>query len=157
MLIATLKEAPMKQTVRVMALSLMALSAATLSLAGPPDPASVVQDYHAALVAGDRDAALGTLSEDLILFEDGVAETLKEYASSHLKGDIKFSATAKRELIKRETIEGDDTASVCSLYRVEGRIGSRKVKVDSAETMILKQMNDGWKIVHIHWSNRRLR
>ena len=58
--------------------------------------------YHNALVSGDAEAAKELLAEELILFEDGVAETSREhYTGGHLKADVAFSrlwggAVAKR-------------------------------------------------------------
>ena len=62
-------------------------------------PEEKVAAYHQALLDGDIEAAKGMLAEDLLLFEDGQAETsLKHYAKGHLKDDIAFSENAKRKL-----------------------------------------------------------
>src|SRR5690606_29848204 len=48
--------------------------------------AEAVDAFHAALRAGDRDAALAVLAEDALIFEAGGAERSRaEYASHHLE------------------------------------------------------------------------
>ncbi len=32
----------------------------------------------------------------------------------------------------------------------------KQLDLVTTETMVLRKMTDGWRIVHIHWSNRRV-
>ena len=121
-------------------------------------PEEKVAAYHQALLDGDIEAAKGMLAENLLLFEDGLTEiSLKQYAKSHLKDDIAFSAKAKRKLESQTSwIEGD-TATVSSTYDVKTRYKRKRYHVKSAETMILKHIDGQWVIVHVHWSNHRVK
>jgi ketosteroid isomerase-like protein len=144
----------MKLTVAaaVIAAGLLLMAPAS-SLAGG-GPTEIVDAYHLALTSGDEAGARAMLSENLVLYEDGVAElSLKEYGKKHLKADIKFSMKAKRELVRRDSWASGDTATVSSMYKVKGKSRGRTLRIDSTETMTLELMDDGWKIVHIHWSN----
>jgi ketosteroid isomerase-like protein len=126
------------------------------AIAGAPE--EMVAAYHQALLDGDIEAAKGMLAVDLLLFEDGVAETsLKAYAKSHLKADIAFSEGAKRKLENQNSwIEGD-TATVSSTYDLKTRYKGKRYHVKAAETMTLKQIDGQWVIVHIHWSNHKVK
>ena len=121
-------------------------------------PEERVAAYHQALLDGDIEAAKGMLDKDLLLFEDGVAETsLKQYAKGHLKSDIAFSAEARRKLETQESwIEGD-TASVSSTYDVKTKYRGKRYHIKAAETMALKRIDGQWVIVHIHWSNHQVK
>ena len=144
--------------------SLLTLIALTLLTALVPGTAAAgapeerVAAYHQALLDGDIEAAKGMLGKDLLLFEDGQAETsLKQYAKGHLKDDIAFSAEAKRKLESQTSwIEGD-TATVSSTYDLKTKYKGKDYHLKSAETMTLKQTDGQWVIVHIHWSNHRVK
>ena len=118
----------------------------------------IVAAYHQAILDGDIEAAKGMLDEDLLLFEDGFAETsLKHYAKGHLKDDIAFSAKAKRKLESQTSwIEGN-TATVSSTYDLKTKYKGKRYHIKSAETMTLKRIDGRWVIVHAHWSNHRVK
>ena len=144
--------------------SLLTLIALTLLTALVPGTAAAgapeerVAAYHQAILDGDIEAAKGMLAEDLLLFEDGQAETsLKHYAEGHLKADIAFSAEAKRKLESQTSwIEGD-TATVSSTYDLKTKYKGKHYHLKSAETMTLNQTEGQWVIVHIHWSNHQVK
>jgi ketosteroid isomerase-like protein len=121
-------------------------------------PEARIAAYHQALLDGDIEAAKGMLDKDLLLFEDGMAETSrKQYAGSHLKADIAFSAKAKRKLESQNSWVEGDTATVSCTYDVKTKYMGRSYHLKSAETMTLKQVDGQWVIVHIHWSNHQLK
>jgi ketosteroid isomerase-like protein len=118
---------------------------------GPPD---AVAAFHAALTAGDKEGALELLAPGLILFEDGHVEMSRdEYGSGHLEADLKFSRKVKRELVAQQSNTLEDTAWVMSRYRTKGRLSGKKVTIDTTETMVLRRVEQAWRIVHVHWSN----
>jgi ketosteroid isomerase-like protein len=131
---------------------LLTVVLAGTATAGTPEDR--VAAYHQAILDGDIEAAKGMLDEDLLLFEDGYAETSrKHYAKGHLKDDIAFSAKAKRKLESQISwIEGS-TATVVSTYDLKTRYKNKRYHIKSAETMTLKHIDDQWVIVHVHWSN----
>jgi len=142
-------------------LTVIAMTLLTVLIAGTAaaeTPEEKVAAYHQALLDGDIETAKGMLAEDLLLFEDGIAETsLKKYARGHMKADIEFSAKAKRKLESQKSwIEGD-TAAVSSTYDVKTKYKGKLYHLKSAETMTLKNIDGQWIIVHVHWSNHQVK
>lgn len=130
---------------------------ATLTLMVPQSatPAEVVDAFHAALDAGDREAALAQLAEEVVIFESGGAEmSREEYAGHHLGGDIVFSAAVDREIVDRRHEVVGQIAHVLSRTRTTGTFRDREIDATGVETMILQRREATWKIVHIHWSSR---
>lgn len=70
--------------------------------------ASVVRDFHAALVAGDAQMVSRLLAPDAVILEGGDPESRKEYLEHHLQADIKFAQTVptRRSAID-VTVSGD--------------------------------------------------
>jgi ketosteroid isomerase-like protein len=119
------------------------------------DPAATVDAFHAALAAGDRDAALALLAEDLTVFESGFAErSREEYAGQHLGADMEFSAATEREVVSRANGEAGDAAWVLTETRTTGTFRDREISSLGLETMVLRRIESSWRIVHIHWSAR---
>ena len=142
-------------------LTLIALTLLTVLLAVPAvadTPEERVAAYHQALLDGDIEAAKGMLEKELVLYEDGVPEkSLKHYTEGHLKSDIAFSENAKRKLESQSSwIEGN-TATVSSTYDLKTKYKGKRYHLKAAETMTLKQIDGQWIIVHIHWSNHRVK
>jgi len=120
-------------------------------------PAKTVAAFHQALASEDKDRALELLSPELVIFEDsGKESSRKEYASHHLGADMKFSAGAKRKVLDQSVRIEDGTSWVMTRYSVKGKAGGKRLSLESAETMVLEKVPDGWRIVHIHWSNKVL-
>lgn len=144
--------------------SLAALGAAILALGlgqvlaagASQEPGEVVDAFHAAIVAGDREAALALLDPAVVIFEAGGAEMSRdEYAAGHLGGDMRFASAVQREVTERSSGASGDVAWVLSRTRTTGTVGEREIDSAGTETMLLRRGPDGWRIVHIHWSSRR--
>jgi ketosteroid isomerase-like protein len=136
----------------LLAILLFGLAAPALSA---DDPAATVDAFHAALAAGDRDAAFALLAEDLTVFESGFAErSREEYAAQHLGADMEFSAATEREVVSRANGEAGDAAWLLTEARSTGTFRDREISSLGLETMVLRREPDGWRIVHIHWSAR---
>ena len=117
-------------------------------------PVGTVMAFHAALASGVTDAALMHLSEDVVIFESGGVENSRaEYASHHLEADAAFSAAVPRTLVSRTHGMQGDMAWVMSVETVTGTYRTRAINSRSVETMMLRQVNGQWRIVHIHWSS----
>jgi hypothetical protein len=142
-------------------LTLVALTLLTVLVAGTAaadTPEERVAAYHQALLDGDIDAAKGMLGKELVLYEDGVPEkSLKHYTEGHLKSDIEFSENAKRKLESQSSWIEDDTATVSSTYDLKTKYKGKRYHLKSTETMTLKNIDGQWVIVHIHWSNHRVK
>lgn len=121
-------------------------------------PEATVDAFHAAITSGDRDAALGFLDQDVVIFESGGAEMSRdEYASHHLEGDMKFAASAERSVTGRRSDSDSDTAWVLTRTETHGTFGEREIHSRGTETMLLRRIDGAWKIAHIHWSSGRIR
>ena len=119
------------------------------------EAAAAVDAFHAALRAGDRDAALALLAEDALIFEAGGAERSRdEYASHHLASDAAYAAATEDAVTRRSGDASGDVAWVTSEGRTTGAFNGRPVDRLTVETMLLRRHGDGWRIQHIHWSSR---
>jgi ketosteroid isomerase-like protein len=125
-----------------------------------PDSAgaiAVVDQYNAALTAGDSARAVSLLAEDVIILESGAIETRAEYIGHHLGADIKASQGSKGvRTIVRVSVQGDvayvASKTVNPPSGAPGNTGS-----EMAELMVLSRSTGTWKISAIHWSSRRRR
>ena len=119
-------------------------------------PATAVVDaVHAALGAGDTDAALGMLSPDVVILEEGGAERSRdEYAGHHLPADATVAAATSDEVTRRTGAVVGDVAWIISEGRTTGTYNGRDIDRLTTETMVLVLHGDDWVIHHIHWSSR---
>ena len=117
-----------------------------------------IDAFHAALKRGDTKSALSFLSEDALIFESGAVESSRaEYESHHLKSDAEFSAVTSRTRVSERVTEAGDMASVMRVEIIKGTFRGRPINSRSIETMLLRQTNAVWRIVHIHWSSANLK
>lgn len=119
--------------------------------------AQVVLEFHAALAAGDSSGALRLLSDDAVILESGGTETREEYRTGHLAGDIAYAAAVARTQGPLRVIVNGDVGWASSTSRMSGTFRDREVNSQSAELMVLRRTDAGWRIVAIHWSSRALR
>ena len=143
-------------------LSIFALSVALLPAAvhgqqghDQGTPGDAVEAFHEALAGGERAKVLALLAPQVVIFESGGAEmSREEYASHHLAADMQFSAATRRSITDRQSGGDDDIAWVLTRSETTGRFRDRDIDVLGVETMVLERSDDGWRIVHIHWSSR---
>lgn len=119
--------------------------------------ADAVHRFHAALEAGDTAAALGVLAPDVRVLESGGLETLEEYRSHHLPGDMAFAAAVARDAGPLSVTVAGDAAWVVSTSRTSGTFRDRQIDSMGVELMVLTRETDGWRIRAIHWSSRQAR
>jgi len=116
-------------------------------------PTEVVDGFHFALKAGDRQKALELLEADATIFEQGRTERSRtEYARSHLADDMQFAATTTRTVIRRSVRVLGNAAWVMSVNRSRGKVNNQSIDFTTTETMVLARIGARWRIVHIHWS-----
>ncbi|CAN5720011.1 hypothetical protein BH23GEM11_BH23GEM11_05780 [soil metagenome] len=120
----------------------------------PSDPAEVVAAFHAALASGDSATAVELLHPDVVIFEQGAAEDLQEYRSHHLAADIRFASRTTRHVFAEEWLESGDLVLYTARSHTTGQVGEREIDSQGVETLVLVRTGDGWRIRHIHWSNR---
>jgi ketosteroid isomerase-like protein len=119
--------------------------------------AAVIERFHAALASGDSSAALALLSPDVAVQESGGAETLEEYRSHHLPGDMQFAKAVPRTRTPIKVTISGDVAWATSTGVTQGEYRGRPVNSNSAELMVLTRSGGGWLIRAIHWSSRARR
>ncbi|MFQ5563479.1 MAG: DUF2231 domain-containing protein [Parvularculaceae bacterium] len=119
-----------------------------------PGAADAVEAFAAALKSGDEAAVRTLLLPDVVIAEGGGAErSLEEYAGHHLPADMAFMAAMNVEVEKRDALVSDDMATVVSESRLHGSFNDKELHLQMMESMVLKRMDDGWRIAHIHWSS----
>lgn len=123
--------------------------------AGAATPVATVDAFHAALAAGDREAVLALLDPGVIIYESGGAELSRdEYASHHLASDMAFSAATTATVVERRQGEAGEAGWVLTRSETRGNWGGKAVDLAGVETVVLRQVEERWRIVHIHWSSR---
>lgn len=115
---------------------------------------AVVEGFHSALESGDSTAALQYLHREVVIYEAGYAETLAQYRSGHLRGDIAFASATNREVTHAAIELWGDQALYISVSRTTGQYRGRDIDSRGTETIVLVRTPDGWRIRHIHWSSR---
>jgi ketosteroid isomerase-like protein len=115
---------------------------------------AVVEGFKAALAAGDSTAALGYLHRDLVVYEEGRAESLTEYRSGHLAADMEFSAAVETTPVQQGVIVRPEMALWVSEGESRGVFRGRTIESHGVETIVLVPTDAGWKILHVHWSSR---
>lgn len=118
---------------------------------------ATVAAFHGALARGDSAAVLSILAPDVVIMEAGGIETLAEYRSHHLSGDIAYArAIPGVHSIKAVVVQGD-VAWVSSTSIAEGQFNGRAVNSVGAELVILSRQraDTTWVIRAVHWSSRR--
>jgi ketosteroid isomerase-like protein len=122
--------------------------------AAPDSPAGAVDAFAAALRTGDQAAVQQLLAPDVLIAEGGGAErSFAEYASHHMSADMAFTGAVQFTLERREIIDSGDTVTVISQSQAQGEFRGRPIHVRMMETMVLRRVEGGWQIAHIHWSS----
>jgi ketosteroid isomerase-like protein len=117
-------------------------------------PVAVLDAFGKALVRNDMNTVQTLLDPAVIILESGRAEhSRREYLSHHAHADAKFLANADIRLIRR-IARGDQRAAwVASETELHTTEDGKPLKLLSTETAILRNTDEGWRIVHVHWSS----
>ncbi|HET9031484.1 MAG TPA: nuclear transport factor 2 family protein [Dokdonella sp.] len=111
--------------------------------------------FNNALHAGDLKTVEVLLDPDVLILESGGAErSRKQYLGHHALADAKFLKDAHVQLMQRTARRSGDLVWVGSESEIHTQKGDKPLTLLSTESMILKQVGDDWRIVHIHWSSR---
>ena len=122
------------------------------------DPAAAFVDrWHAALQGDRREAVLALMTTDVTVYESGEAENSRdEYAGQHLDADMSFARATTTTIEDRRVVEMGDAALVLSRTATAGAFEGKPISSRGVETMVLQRVDGGWRIMHIHWSSRRV-
>ncbi len=118
------------------------------------EAAKAVIAFHTAINSGNAEQARRLLDDAVIIFEGGgVERSADQYANHHMKSDMAFlnkmNITSEEHQVK---IIGEMAISM-SRSQIKGNYKDKVIDISSMETMVLRKNNNGWKIIHIHWSN----
>ena len=117
-------------------------------------PAQADGDSH----RGDTKAAVALLADDVLIFESGEVERSKtEYAGHHLGADAAFAAAVPSMLTRRSGQSNGAMAWVASEGKTSGTYKGKPIDLATTETMVLRRVGKGWRIVQIHWSSAKSR
>lgn len=136
----------------------LAAACLLLALAAPGFAAGSAVDrldaFHKALREKAADRALGMLAEEAVIYEQGFAEASRqEWARKQLGTAVMFASDTERRILSRESREAGDVAWVMSTTRTTVDVdGRRSLRLDGAETAVLRRERGEWKILHLHWS-----
>lgn len=113
-----------------------------------------IDAFHKALREKAADKALGMLAEEAVIYEQGFAEvSRKEWARKQLGTAVMFASDTERRILRREAREVGDMTWVMTTTRTTVDVdGRHSLRLDGAETAVLRRDRGDWKIVHLHWS-----
>ncbi len=117
-------------------------------------PASqVAARLNEAIAAGNVDTLRELLAPNVLIFESGgVESSLAEYEGHHMPADMAFMKMMDREMLFRRVFDAGDSATIVTHSRVHGMYKEQEIDLSSTETLVLKNFDGHWKVVHIHWS-----
>ena len=108
-----------------------------------------------ALKTGDSELVQTILDPMVLIFESGgVESSLQEYASHHMGADMAFMSSMSREVISRTILEQGEIVVIATQARLFGTYHDKEIDSTSDETLVLQKKEQGWRIMHIHWSSR---
>lgn len=143
--------APLKLALPIIVALLLPLTASAA------DPLGTVEQFHAALVAGNSQQVLDALAENVLIFESGHKEASRaEYARSHLAADMAFNQSVKRMVLSSRQVLMDSHAMVMQETETSGTYKGKPVHLIGLETTVLVKRSNAWQIEHIHWSSRKV-
>lgn len=118
-------------------------------------PVGAAKALHDAMSAGDAVRVQNLLDPKVMIMEGGnVERSLKEYAAHHLPADLKFMKGLTYKLERQTGDSSGDLAWVASEAQLTGSSEGKAVELVSTETLVLKNVEGAWKVVHIHWSSK---
>jgi ketosteroid isomerase-like protein len=122
---------------------------------GAADAVKVVDAFSAAIKAVKLDEAGKLLDPEVLILESGSSERSRdEYLGEHAIADAAFMQTATQQPRYRQARAEGDVAWVGTESLLETTRDGKPLHLLSTETMVLKRTEQGWRIVHIHWSSR---
>lgn len=117
--------------------------------------AATVDRFFAALSAGDLTRAGAELDPQVVILESGGGEySAAEYIEGHAKHDAEFLKTAHHKPGRRTARVSGELAWIASESELHVQKDGKPAVTLSAETMVVRSTDSGWKIVHVHWSSR---
>lgn len=121
-------------------------------------PTGVVDAFSAALKAGDAALIERLMTPDAVIAEGGGAErSFAEYSGHHMPADMAFVKAVETTVKQRDIIEGHDMATIITASQMHGTYKEKTIHSQTMETMVLRLIDDQWRIAHIHWSSAEIK
>ena len=119
---------------------------------------AVVEQFSAALKAGNLNQAGELLADDVLILESGGAEhSRQEYLGQHAAADAAFLKDAQIDVTRRTVRVEGPFAWVGTESELHATRNGKPLTLVSTETTVLKRTAGIWRIVHIHWSSHSKR
>jgi ketosteroid isomerase-like protein len=118
------------------------------------DAAKSLVAFHQALNSSNGNEARKYLDDSILIYEGGgVERSADQYASHHMLSDMKFLSSVSITTVEQQVKVMGDVAYSTSVSKIRGTYKGKDLDLTSMETAILKKGDEGWKIIHLHWSN----
>lgn len=119
---------------------------------------NVVNAFMGALAGNQLETARQLMLPSAVILVNGnVIGTRDAYIDGPAKADAAALAKVQRELLRRDASADANTSLVLSEKRIRPAGAAESASEIVTETMVLARTPAGWKIAHIHWSNRNAR
>lgn len=122
-------------------------------VAAASTPLETLLRFHTALRENDRETALAQLAANVVIYEQGFADTSrKSWAGGQLQDALDFARNTQRVTLQQQTQRSGDLAWVVSTTQTDGLFEGQVLTLLGTETAILRSEGGDWKIIHLHWS-----
>jgi ketosteroid isomerase-like protein len=126
------------------------------ALASDDSAGAFVARFHEALFSEDMETVSASFAVDAVIFEGGKREpSLAGYLEHHLGPELPMLAGLTREVQVEDLVEVGDVAWYGVQAQLHGMSGERELSITHGTTIVMLRGEDGWKIMQIHFSNRR--
>ena len=127
-----------------------------LAAAHASEPSQALEEFHAALKAGDTATATARLAPGVTIYESGHVERSRdEYAAHHMPADMKFAKASTNRVLKQTERREGTMSVIWTETETLATIKGKDVTTRGTETAMLQKTGDNWVIVHLHWSSRK--
>ena len=118
------------------------------------EAAKAIVKFHQAIRSGDEATVKAALHPDVLIFEGkGVERSRAEYASHHMKSDMKFMSGMTVTPVEQHVIVNGNMAFSMAKNHQKGSYKTKEYDFVSNESLSLTLVDGHWLITHIHWSN----
>jgi len=70
-----------------------------------------------------------------------------------MPADMAFMKVMQREVTSRQVLELGESATIVTRSHIRGIYQDREINLKSTETLLMRQVDGQWRIIHIHWSS----
>jgi ketosteroid isomerase-like protein len=145
-------EIPVKRMFLIIAL--VAASPLAVRAIGDDSVRRAVDAYDQAVAKKDVETVKKLLAPEMLLYEHSVRnDGAKDAFENHLKPEILEGDGLQLSFSDLRVTENSGLALVTRQYRVKGTFDGKAIDSAGNETQVWKKTDEGWKILHIHYSH----